>query len=199
MSGNPEGELDDLLAAFPARILEVADRVMVFIDWAYVVRGAQGFQGSRAVSVARLALKLAGRRRLIRTYLYDGRLDNPPATDYWRSRQQAQQRLEAALAHAPSVEIRWGRVQFSGDGEPRQKGVDVLVSLDMLRFALTDNYDRAILVSGDGDFADIVRMVKDEGKTVEVAMFQSSRAWSLVQAADVLVNLDARFLEGCWQ
>ena len=51
-------------------------------------------------------------------------------------------------------------------------------------------------MSGDGDFADIVRMVKDEGKTVEVAMFQSSRAWALVQAADLIVDLNNAFLDG---
>ena len=68
-----------------------------------------------------------------------------------------------------------------------------------LRNLLKNNYDRAILVAGDGDFADIVRMVKDEGKTVEVAMFQSSRAWALVQAADLIVDLNNDFLDGCWR
>ncbi len=72
-----EEGLESLLESFQSRLPELADRVMVFVDWAYVVRGVQGFQRGRSVNVARPALKLARRRRLIRTYIYDGRLGRP--------------------------------------------------------------------------------------------------------------------------
>lgn len=97
------------------------------------------------------------------------------------------------------MEVRWGRLQFSNDGTPRQKGVDVLLSLDMLRFALKDNYDTAVLVSGDGDFADIVKMVKDEGKKVEVITFPGTRAWALLEAADVPIEVNEELMEECWR
>ena len=192
----PEG-LEDLVRLFRGPFLEVVDRVMVFVDWAYVTRGSQVLSQGRTVDVVALSSKIAGRRRLLRTYVYDGRIDSPP-DEAWKLRQQGQQRFESALARAPSIELRWGRLQWSESGRPRQKGVDVLLSLDMLRFALKNNYDRAILISGDGDYADIVKMVKDEGKIVEVAMFPASTAQALTQAADVLVELDAELMNGCW-
>ena len=198
--GRPRPEdiaaLDYYIESLRLTVPDLSEKVMIFIDWAYVVNGARDLGETRLIDIPKFVAKLSGRRRLIRTYLYDGRIDNPP-NENWRNRQQAQQRLESAMAILPAIEFRWGRLQFSG-GQPRQKGVDVLLSLDMLRFALKSNYDKAILVSGDGDFADIVKMVKDEGRTVEVAMFHQSRAWALLQAADVWVKLDRDFLEDCW-
>ena len=190
------GNLENLVEMLQAQSSQAVDRVMVFVDWAYVIRGVQEIPNHQLVDVGKLATTLTGRRRLIRTYFYEARIDQTP-NDHWRAQKQSQQRLESALTRIPSLEIRWGRLQISTEGS-RQKGVDVLLSLDMLRFALKDNYDRAILVSGDGDYSDIVRMVKDEGKTVEVAMFPSSTAQSLRQAADVLVNLDEELLKNCW-
>ena len=190
-------DFGEFIRSLQSQLVESTDRVMVFVDWAYMLRGVQGLSEGRAVDIAQLASTLAGRRRLIRTYVYDGRIDRAP-DERWEARKKAQQRLEAGLARARSVEMRWGRLQFGDGAVPRQKGVDVLLSLDMLRFALKDNYDRAILVSGDGDYADIVKMVKDEGKSVEVAMFPASTAWALTQAADVLVELEAGLLNDCW-
>ena len=175
---------------------DIAERVMIFLDWGYIIAGTRDHQEDGPVDIKKLALKLAGKRRLIRTYVYDGKIESPPNQN-WRERQQNQQRFASSIAYAPYVEIRWGRLQLSDNGPPRQKGVDVLLSLDMLRFALKDNYDTAILVSGDGDYADIVRMVKDEGRTVEVMTIPGSRAFSLVEAADLWQEMNVEYLKDC--
>ena len=182
-------------------IPDLAGKVMVFIDWAYLLNCLNAIRSGTdtgIIDVAKFGAKLVGRRRLIRIYVYDGKIERPP-NDMWRERQAGQQRFEAALAHVPDVEIRWGRLQFTEGRQPRQKGVDVLLSLDMLRFALKSNYDTAILVSGDGDYADVVRMVKDEGKRVELVAFPESRSWTLLQAADTCVEVDMAFLTDCWR
>ena len=188
---------DDLVRLIQSAVPLVSERVMVFLDWGYLATQiSQRWTASR-LDVSKLGLRLARGRRLLRTYMYDGKIEGPP-DDHWKERQRGQQSLEASLSYAESVEIRWGRLQFSDKNVPRQKGVDVLLSIDMLRFALKDNYDTAVLASGDGDYTDIVRMVKDEGKSVEVASFQSSTARSLRQAADILVELDDDLLKDCW-
>ncbi len=69
----------------------------------------------------------------------------------------------------------------------------------MLTHAFRQNYDVAILVSGDNDFADAVQAVKDLGRTVEIALFGnpgSSRR--LRDVADDVIALDANFLSVCW-
>lgn len=46
--------------------------------------------------------------------------------------------------------------------------LDVELALDMHHIALNDEYDTAILGSGDGDFIDVVKRLKELGKRVEV-------------------------------
>ena len=54
-----------------------------------------------------------------------------------------------------------------------EKGVDMLLGIDLLRHATNNLYDTAILVSGDGDFIHAVQAVKDTEKDVEVAFFEN--------------------------
>lgn len=50
-----------------------------------------------------------------------------------------------------------------------EKGVDITLALDMAMKAFMDHYDIAIIVSGDGDFAKAVQVVKNTGRKVEMA------------------------------
>lgn len=52
-----------------------------------------------------------------------------------------------------------------------------------------------VLVSGDGDFAPLVRLVKRRGVRVEVAAFPEALAMELAEAADVVTRLDTGTLE----
>jgi uncharacterized LabA/DUF88 family protein len=67
----------------------------------------------------------------------------------------------------------------------------------MLSHAFKDNYDTAILISGDEDFTVLVDTVKDLGKHVEVANLGGS--YMLRQAADKYILIDKSFLEGIQQ
>ena len=174
------------------------ERVMIFIDAGYWHKCLEDNFKRADVCLDKVVIKLLRRRRLVRTYFYTAKIERPP-NDYWKGRQADQQKLLTALAHEPFVEVRLGRLKFTAEDEvPRQKGVDVLLALDMLRFALKGNYDTAILVSGDGDFADIVRMVKDEGRKVEVVTFLGSRAHALLEACDENTVVTEELLKDCW-
>ena len=68
----------------------------------------------------------------------------------------------------------------------------------MLVHGHRNNYDVAILVSGDTDFADAIQAVKDLGHHVEVALFEPGGSRRLREVADRVIPIDAGFLEGCW-
>lgn len=53
-----------------------------------------------------------------------------------------------------------------------EKGVDVALAIDMLR--LKDNYDIALIVSGDQDYVPAVKAVKDKGITVANISFEKA-------------------------
>lgn len=64
---------------------------------------------------------------------------------------------------ASGIRCRLGYFPKEGKTE---KGVDVKIAVDMIKFAYEDLYDIAFLVSGDGDLVDAVKMVREIGKTV---------------------------------
>lgn len=72
-----------------------------------------------------------------------------------------------------------------------QKGVDALMTLDLVRLAQRGAYSTAVLVSGDRDLAEPVRAAQDVGCRVVVAVPEKAGvAKELRQLADVFLQLD---------
>lgn len=74
-------------------------------------------------------------------------------------------------------------VIISPTGKKRQKGVDVFIYKDIIELAEEDSYDKAILVSGDSDFLDIVRKLKELKKEIEIWSFKKSTSRALIDEA----------------
>ena len=62
----------------------------------------------------------------------------------------------------------------------KEKGVDVLLAIDMLINAYENNYDIAVLLSGDADFIPVIEKIQALNKKVELWCFKDSVAWRLV-------------------
>ncbi|MFX5081087.1 NYN domain-containing protein, partial [Acinetobacter baumannii] len=88
-------------------------------------------------------------RKLLRAYYYNAPLppEDPAA--------KAHQSFLNYLKRVPYVAVRLGRLERRADGFV-EKGVDIQIAVDMLRLAFVNAYDIAVLVSGDGDFAEVV-------------------------------------------
>jgi uncharacterized LabA/DUF88 family protein len=70
----------------------------------------------------------------------------------------------------------------------------------MITHSYKNNYEVAILVAGDNDFAGAVQAVKDNGKHVEVALFgKQGTSQQLRSAADKVITINARLLKDCWK
>jgi uncharacterized protein (TIGR00288 family) len=65
---------------------------------------------------------------------------------------------------------------------------DVGITVDAIRIAPT--VDTIILVSGDGDFLQLVEYLKNQGKRVEVIAFGRSASAKLKSSADEFLDLD---------
>lgn len=107
-------------------------------------------------------------------------------------REQLELKLRDAGIEAPRV--------FPRDKAGRSKQVDVTLTTEMLTHAHRDNYDVAVLVSGDGDYVPLVEAVKDEGKRVAVWALASGLSPKLKLAADHFWNIgELLFREGATQ
>lgn len=75
--------------------------------------------------------------------------------------------------------------------ERQQKGVDTLITLDMVRLAQSGAFHTAVLLAGDRDLAEPVRTAQDAGCRVIVATVggQASLAKELAQLADEVIEI----------
>lgn len=78
-----------------------------------------------------------------------------------------QQRL-AGYLQAEGIAVKFGKLMKDPvrPGSYHEKGVDVQIAVEMIRFARQDKYDVAYLISSDTDLVPAVQEVKDLGKEV---------------------------------
>lgn len=185
----------------------MGDRVMVFVDGSNLDRAILHCF-SRRVSPELLALKLVGERRLMRVNYYE----SPLLPEVDRTSFDAQQRFFERLRMNPYFDVKLGR-RVKREREYtcpdcgttfkkqifEQKGVDTLLTFDLVTLATQNSYDIAILVAGDQDFICPVIQVRMMDKYIENAFTNYAWAANLKIIADKTTILDNDFLEGCWQ
>lgn len=154
---------------------------------------------------------------LLRAYWYDGAFDGSDP------RSQEQKKYFDVLDATPGLEVRlgflvertpkWHRplkqalkkcgvemTEFSKHFQLRpdvtQKGVDALITLDLVHHSDRRSYDWALLVAGDRDLVEAVRNVQNDGRHVVVAVPQGAGlAPELRRRADQLRVIDLTTLE----
>lgn len=161
-------------------------RLAIFIDGSNLYNGMRENLEKTRVNLQSLVSQLSEGRRLLRTYYYNAPLTN----DYQSELREGQQRFFESLTRIPYVTVRLGRLYKRNDGSLVEKGIDVALSVESLTLAHEDAYDIALIISGDGDYVELVEALKRKGKIVEVAMFRSQSAGILLEHADVFVPLD---------
>jgi len=186
-----------------------AKRVMVFIDGSNLEMALKEVFGNKRIDPIKLSKKLIEDRRLMKINYYEAPL--------WESVNQQsykkQQKFFEFLRSDPFIEIRLGR-RAKRDKEYKcpkcghifsktsweQKGVDSLLTFDLITLAARNAYDVAIVIAGDQDFACPALEVRMLSKQVENA-FLDNRSWSpvLKSIADKTVNLDESYLYDRWQ
>ena len=168
------------------------DRVAIFIDGSNLYHALRTNLGRHDLAFTDFTAKLCGQRRLFRTYYYNV-LQDMTRPDVYRE----QQEFLDVLRRTPYLEVRLGTTKVS-QGIPVEKGIDVMLATDLLYFAWNDFYDVAVLVSGDSDFAYALQAVKNMGKHVEVAYFETGISKDLLSVADNWHLLNRSFFAGLW-
>lgn len=129
-------------------------------------------------------------RLLIGAYYYNAPLDRGYNFDIYRKQQKFFSELRkipgfhVILCHMRKIRKPDGNLDFS------VKGDDIHIATDMLSMAYENMYDTAILVSGDGDFAPLIKKVRKLGKNVENAYFSISRSSLLGNICNNSIFLD---------
>jgi len=83
-----------------------------------------------------------------------------------------------------NIIITLGQLIRHPDKTYHEKGVDVRLAVEMIRFAREDKYDIAYLVSSDTDLVAAVEEVKSIGKTVQYVGIPKGQSFGLSKVAD---------------
>ena len=177
----------------------MAERVAIFIDGSNLYHSLKNTFKKTNLDFEAFCKKLVGRRKLVRIYYYNAAVDQTKE----KMRYQDQQRFFRQIARVPYLEVKLSRLIYHHGWPsvpPYEKGLDVQLATDMLVQCSRDNYDVAVLVSGDSDFAPAVQAVKDEGKHIEIVLIgPKGSSQSLRDKADKVVAVDAQLLTDCWK
>jgi uncharacterized LabA/DUF88 family protein len=152
---------------------------MIFIDLRNIIKSVSADSKYSKVDYVSLVRCLKGPRKLIAAYVFDskGAID---ATD-------KSKRFHDYLRYKGFRVI--ARDSYDPDHNV-QKEVDVAMAVQMVTHAYKNNYDVAVVVSGDRDFIPAIQEVQAAGKRVEVAAFSNSKSDEMERQCDVYHNLD---------
>lgn len=139
------------------------ERVSVYIDFRNIEGGLKEAlpHNGTYIDYKKLTSAIIGNRTLINAYVFDG---------FFTERQYENMSLYDALRSNGFI------VELSkNDSEEKiQKGVDVNIACNMLKHAFENQYDTAVILSGDGDFLPAIGMIRNMGKGVEGSGFDCS-------------------------
>ena len=168
-------------------------RVMIFIDGSNLYHVLKQNTDKRDLDYKKFSQKLCGDRELIRTYYYNIRQESPDNPKLAES----QDRFLNALYETDYLEVKLGIWKQRGHTMV-EKGVDVMIAADLISHAYEDHYDTAILVSGDADFYPALQIVKDTGKQVEVAAFDSNLSSEAAKFSDLITKFNKQYFDDLW-
>ena len=174
------------------------DRVMVFIDGSNLYHSLKTHFNRTDLDIGKFCQKLIEKKRLVRNYYYNAVVGIKQEPERYRH----QQAFFASVQAVPYTELRLGHLVYNNwpATPPYEKGIDIMLTTDLLTHSFRQNYDVAILVAGDTDYVGAIQAVKNNGQNVEVALFgKESMSRPLRDVADRVITIDGRLLRTCWK
>ncbi len=162
----------------PMPMVNKHQRVGVFVDVQNMYYSAR-YQYHGKVNFEMLIDKIIRGRKMIRAIAY-----------LVQSDEIDQSRFEQILADS-GYEVKNKQLRTRPDGSAKADW-DMGIAIDAI--AIGEKVDVVCLVSGDGDFVDLVEMLKGNGVKVEVYSFPSSTAEELKEAATEYYPMDDDYL-----
>jgi len=178
------------------------DRVIVYIDGFNLYFGmkSQGFRRYYWLDVCQLGGELLARgQRLSGTKYFTSRVRRPP------DKVKRQTTYIEALQTLPDLSIYFGKYTFAErtciqcgrvDRVPTEKMTDVNIAVELLADVFQDNFDTAIVVSGDSDLTGPVEAVQRlfPSKGMVVAFPPGRYTAQLANTASAFVHIDRNML-----
>lgn len=150
-----------------------SQRIGIFIDTQNLYHSARSCFNSRVNYQALIETALA-ERKLIRAFAYVIHSEAIDETKFFD-----------ALTEL-GIEMRVKELQIFYSGE-KKADWDVGIAIDIVR--MSEKLDAVVLVSGDGDFTEVLKYVRSRGIRAEVMAFRKTTSSQLTEEADAFFDL----------
>jgi len=144
----------------------------------------------------KLTQYLIGKRKLVLRKYYIGAIREEPNNPKSKKLMAGQQKLLGKL-QKQGWEIGLGHMLRTD--AYHEKGVDVLMAVDLLIGAYEDKYDTVILVSSDTDLIPAITKVRSMKKKIEYIGFSHKPSYAMIANSDVRRLLVKEELEKCFE
>ena len=149
-------------------------KMAIFIDGGYINHLFKDnfVIGNYSIDYEKFVKWISGDSTILRAYYYDCLPYKPfNSTRIERERFSKKQKFFFSLEKIPRFCVRQGKLAYRGDddtGHPifTQKGVDLLLGMDLGSIVSTRKVDEVAIVAGDSDFIPVVEFAKKEGVIV---------------------------------
>lgn len=159
----PTGTLDEILFLMVGPM----DKTIVFIDGGYLSKISKHFGRGQPyrIDLNQFAITLAKTCGLWRDEVYY--YTAPPYQSSFPStgekeRKRKYDRFINRLSRIPGFIVREGRCQKTDDGF-QQKGVDTLLTMDLMKVSKRDDIKKIVLLACDTDFVPILKELRKNG------------------------------------
>lgn len=173
----------------------ILQREAIFIDGSYLDIIVKAAIGEKRLNYAKFVKAIrTNKYEHLRTYYYHCR---PLSKSQGGGSEEIRKKMDkffASLEKLDKFEVKFGKLQKFG-GKLKQKGVDVQLSVDLVRLSCGRHIQKAILIAGDQDFKPAVQAAKDAGVLVKLAYSPQSISDELLKTCDESKKLEQSFLE----
>ncbi len=175
-------------------------RVSIFIDGNNFYHGLKKIYGNSKSLINfnfnKFANFLANKRKIVIISYYNAPLDKTKNLEKYKSQEKFFEKIKK-IPNFNLVLCKLLKRKIKGTNKSYYiiKEDDIYMAVDMVEGASDDNFDVAILVSGDGDFVPAVKAVQKRGKIVENIYFKKSSSRTLKQHCNKSLELTKEILD----
>ncbi len=154
-------------------------RVAVFVDMQNIYYGSKNALKNKVDFRKLLEVGVRG-RKLVRAIAYLVDLDRVNQDSFIYVLKSIGYEIKLK---EPKKFYNWDRVEYKADW-------DMGIAIDAIAITENGKADVVVIMSGDGDFVDLINYLKAKGIRVEVISFKSITAKEIIQAADEYIDLE---------
>ena len=175
-------------------------RLAVFIDGNNFYFGLRKLYGKekslKNFDFEKFSRFLAEKEKIVAIYYYNALLDREHNPEKYESQKEFFERLrQIPNFHLILCKLLKRNITGTDKFYYIIKEDDIHMAVDIVENACDDNFDMAILVSGDGDFVPAVQSVKKKSKIVKNIYFKNSSSRNLKNFCDESLELTKQILD----